>query len=634
MNRSLLALSVLAGLGAGVAGIAADPVRPAAPARAGLRGGAYSPAMSRDVAPSTLTARPRAAAFASALFPPAGPEAVIPDRDAPVFRLNDTFEVVVYAPHRPIRARVTVGYEGKPLADRWADAIRTIFKGFDRDGDGFLNGFEVQYIFSDSTLANLLQNGFYTPSPTNLPTLEKIDTNSDRRVSVNEVAAYYKKAAAQAMRAFPPFAENPANAQATEALFKLFDADADGKLTRTEVEAVENLLATRDADEDECLNLAELTSEGNDPTLARRVVVNSPNDRRPPIPDNVVVYDLGQIPGTVTQVLLKKYDKNSDRELSRGESGFDRRTFRRLDSNRDGKLDTDELDLWRTGDPDFEARLSLAPKTADCKAEVTTDARTLVARGFNINRIESGRIIISHGRQPLELWAYAAVSRTSRARSVRQSYLAVFQQAAGGRDFVEEKDLLGPNAPQFQIVRVMLEPADFNSDGKLSRAEFNRHFDLQEAVSDLGLALSPAVQTPTLFQLLDENDDGRLGVRELRTAWSRLLPLEPVPPGVKAEVVTKAAIQPAVSLRASRFLDRGAAQQPANFNSGDPDRVRVPQKGPVWFRKMDRNGDGDVSRLEFLGTRSEFDEIDTDRDDLISLGEAEAFDATARKAEK
>jgi Ca2+-binding EF-hand superfamily protein len=62
--------------------------------------------------------------------------------------------------------------------------------------------------------------------------------------------------------------------------------------------------------------------------------------------------------------------------------------------------------------------------------------------------------------------------------------------------------------------------------------------------------------------------------------------------------------------------------------------VQVPQKGPMWFRKMDRNGDGDVSRSEFIGTREAFDRIDTDHDGLISLEEAEAYDKKMRAAEE
>jgi hypothetical protein len=50
----------------------------------------------------------------------------------------------------------------------------------------------------------------------------------------------------------------------------------------------------------------------------------------------------------------------------------------------------------------------------------------------------------------------------------------------------------------------------------------------------------------------------------------------------------------------------------------------------MWFRKMDRNADGDVSFREFLGAREEFDRIDADGDELISVEEAERYDQTVR----
>jgi hypothetical protein len=45
---------------------------------------------------------------------------------------------------------------------------------------------------------------------------------------------------------------------------------------------------------------------------------------------------------------------------------------------------------------------------------------------------------------------------------------------------------------------------------------------------------------------------------------------------------------------------------------------------------MDRNADGDLSRSEYLGTKAEFEALDADADNLISLEEAEAWDKKIR----
>ncbi|MFO0804856.1 MAG: EF-hand domain-containing protein [Gemmataceae bacterium] len=549
--------------------------------------------------------------------------------EIPQIKLAEGYEVVVFAPHRPIRARVAIRYEGKVLAERWADVLRSTFKAFDRNGDGSLDEKETQYIFSDASLAQLLQTAYYYPNPANAATLAKLDTNGDGMVSFAEFAAYYKTAAAKLVQSFPPQDEAPFNAQTTEALFKLMDANGDGKLTRAEVDGVQNLLATKDADEDECLSPQELLGAnlGYNPRQFQPQPGRGGAPAGPRVPQNVVVFDLDKVPGTITQRVIQEFDKNKDFELTKAECGFDDATFARLDLDKNGSLTGEELDAWRTGEPDVDATLSLSSKAADCKVILHTDPKAFAARGFTMKTIDPGRVVIRNGRQPIELWAFAANLQNGRGYQLKQTYQYLFTQLAGTKGYVSDKDFTGNNAVQYQQVRVLLEPADFDSDGKLTKEEFDKYFDLQQPFVDMSVGLLPAVQTPTLFQLLDENKDNRLGVRELRTAWTRLRSLEP---SGGEDVVTRAAIQPAVSLRLSRTLDRSYMTQQVYYQNPNPMAPAQP-KGPVWFRKMDRNGDGDLSRIEFLGTKAEFDAMDADKDGLISLEEAEAFDKAMKK---
>jgi Ca2+-binding EF-hand superfamily protein len=135
-----------------------------------------------------------------------------------------------------------------------------------------------------------------------------------------------------------------------------------------------------------------------------------------------------------------------------------------------------------------------------------------------------------------------------------------------------------------------------------------------EAVAREVVTLTIRQQPRGFFELLDADGDGQLSVRELRTAWERLAGN----PAKDDSVWLPDNLFLAASLT---FTPGTATRPPARLTKAPP-----PTRGPDWFCALDRNGDGDVSRREFVGTDTQFKFYDADGDGLISADEAEAGD--------
>jgi Ca2+-binding EF-hand superfamily protein len=116
------------------------------------------------------------------------------------------------------------------------------------------------------------------------------------------------------------------------------------------------------------------------------------------------------------------------------------------------------------------------------------------------------------------------------------------------------------------------------------------------------------------FSWLDADHDGQLSLAELRGAWARLADAGAEKRGYLTLPDTKA-------------MHYSLTLMPGDVGSHGV-RLRRPEKragrGPAWFVAMDRNGDGFVSRAEWLGSAKDFDRLDRDGDGLISPAEAEA----------
>jgi Ca2+-binding EF-hand superfamily protein len=576
--------------------------------------------------------RPRAGAFVPGQLPVEAPPAArvlppfCPDAAA---SFPDRVDVIFYARSRPVRVKVAIRTGGKPLAARWEQHLRKLYIAFDRDGDGFLNRHELEHIFPVAGMRRMFQGEQYYRSGHEIPSLDQIDKDDDNRVSFAEFAYYYREVVHDLVKARTMPGNLTGDDNVTRELFARLDRNGDGKLSEPELRAAEHILLALDADEDECISTQELLANPLNTVLVREGAVaaiarsTTTTSTKSSTPQDVAVYQSG-IPGSVVQQVIKRYDRDGDFDLSLEEIGFPQALFDHLDTDGNGKLSANELDGWRTCSPDAVVELELGDTPDACKAMAAQHDGEGWPEGLTVRQSVPGRLVLRVGSQTMEFAVVAPPPNAAR-QQMQQVAMTTFPE---GAEYVEDKDLIGP---QNQFLRVVFDDADFNGDGRLTRKEFERYFALQRETTEIALVLTHVVRTPNLFQMLDDNMDGKLGVRELRTAWDRMIMLEPP----DSDAVTKAILQPNAAFRLSSAAFANydpSANINTQFGMGRPDQVQT--RGPIWFRKMDRNNDGDVSRSEFLGPESAFNMLDVNGDGLISLEEAEAYEKTARPPSK
>lgn len=167
---------------------------------------------------------------------------------------------------------------------------------------------------------------------------------------------------------------------------------------------------------------------------------------------------------------------------------------------------------------------------------------------------------------------------------------------------------------------------DQDRSGGLSRKELFRGLDSEQAVVSGRVEMTVEQSGRTLFSILDVNRDRRLTRREIHSGHSGLRQFDLNSDGLFSELELGTEYSLSIGLGRSEYR-RASEEMTMNpaMMAGAADAILPGPDdlaGPLWFRRMDRNQDGDVSLREFPGTAEQFQQLDTDSDGLISAAEA------------
>jgi hypothetical protein len=358
----------------------------------------------------------------------------------------------------------------------------------------------------------------------------------------------------------------------TSLLWPLLDADGDGQLDEREIASAADRLWSRDADDDRVIRPAEVASlrEQLDGSAATAMGRRSASG---PAASRLAALPLGPDCNMdrVDFVFQDLYAPQQD--LSPGSFSDLPRLFRALDANGDQWIERDELANVQSVGPHLRLVVAYTSNGENSDNKAPKQARLEIREATDeVQQLDSG-----------------ASDRTLLALGETRVLISAHDMSGAPNPLPQPAPMQGAEGPPVGV-RVM--------------------------VHDRGDAI---------FEALDANADGVLGEREVAGAQALLAARDASGDG--RLTVDETPYQMIVA-----FLYGEAPGGPSYFAPPAPPRPADEAPPAAWFVAADLNGDGDVSRREFLGDAETFAKLDANADGYVDAREAAPVDANPAAA--
>lgn len=501
--------------------------------------------------------------------------------------------------HGPLHLRLRVQVSRTPLKALREAYVDRLVGALDTNGDGKVSAAEAE--------ASPLRSARSRRASTFLKTLD-----AGRIVTRREIAQDVERIGGEVV----VYRQSTVSSDNDLEVFKFLDGDQSGFLESAEMLAAPEKILERDLDQDECVSFQEFLppvppEERPAPGLRAR----NAEQNRPAIMTADMLRDLRE--PLLAQRMMKQYDRNGDGSLAASELGWNEQRLKLLDRNSDGKLNLNEL-----------RDLTLTPVDLDLQVDLAgldDGGRSLEIVSTTGRQIDDRRrpdvLRVAFPQAVLTLFFRKIDPIRSSIDRARQGFNQIDVDGNGYIDAEETKMLVRFQAELFQAL-------DADGDGKIFGEELDRYVLARAEPAATTARVNLYDTGRGFFETLDRNGDGRLSMRERLLATASLQSLagrnrDQLGPDDPARHFHLEFV------RGSFALFGPADQMQAPTSPSFEQRTPV---GPVWFQRMDRNNDGDLTWQEFLGPRAMFLQLDRDRDGLIDPQEASAATAEASES--